>query len=171
VRDVVRDPAMDYGEVELVCALTDPAPWEKALSVVGSLQAMTAPQAAALACLGDSKARERTVRAVASPEEREVRAAQAYLRHRPIEDASQLRALAQAIAAMKHEPAQVRALETLARHHVDDAATLDELGALFMRARSEAVRRAIAEVYLRSGSAALARAPAGVETLLRRLSS
>jgi hypothetical protein len=171
VRDVVRDPAMDYGEVELVCSLTDPAPWEKALSAVGSLQAMTAPQAAALACLGDAKARERTVRAVASPEEHEVRAAQAYLRHRPIEDPSQLRALARAIAAMKHEPAQVRALETLARHHVDDAATLDELAGLFARARSDAVRRAIAEVYLRSGSAALARAPAGVGTLLRRLSS
>ena len=169
--DVVRDASMDYGEVELVCGLDADGSLGAARAGPVLPQAQTAAQAAALACLGDPAARQRAVEALAGPDERDVRAAQAYLRHHPIEDTAQLRALARAVAAMTHEAAQVRALETLARHHVADAASLQVLAALFQRTRSAAVQQAIAEVYLRAGREAISTAPAALDRLIRKLSS
>ena len=108
--------------------------------------------AAALACLGNPESHARTVRALASADEAEVQVAQAYLRHRPLADPAELRAAVSGIAKMKASPAQARALEALARLHVTDAAALDELARLFARSTSLAVQRAIAEVFIRSGT-------------------
>ena len=76
--------------------------------------------------------------------------AQAYLRHRPITDPAELRSVALGVARMKGSGAQVRALETLARHHVTDREILDELIRLFAQTRSPAVQRAIAEIFIRT---------------------
>ena len=46
--------------------------------------------------------------------------------------------------------AQVRALETLARHRLGDPQSLDELTRLFPVSRSVDVQRAIAAVFIRS---------------------
>ena len=153
-RDVIADRAMDYGEVELVCGLDGTLPVDRKALARG-LPAMTAPQAAALACLGDPEAHRRVLRAVASDDERDVRAAQAYLRHRSLGEPDALRAVVASVASMKAGPAQVRALETLARHHLDDPGALSALVELFSRTRSLAVQRAIAEVFLRSGRESL----------------
>jgi len=84
-------------------------------------------------------------------------------------------------------PAQVRALDTLGRHHVEDRDVIEQLASLFQRTRSLEVQRAIAEIFLRTGpevvdarvAAALRgsrlRAPGAqpdlIDQLLRRLPS
>ena len=152
IRDVVAADAIDFGEVELICALNkdDALAQELATFRVGTLAPPRAARAAAGACMGDASARQSALRALASADERDVRVAQALLRHRPITDAAELRRVAAGIAGMKASAAQVRALETLARHHVADAEILDRLATLYSRARTIEVQRAIAEVFLRS---------------------
>ncbi|HSN21250.1 MAG TPA: hypothetical protein VLS49_11265 [Usitatibacter sp.] len=157
--DVLARRSMAFGDVELVCTLNG----DRALDAVrGKLHdppgLMHAPaQSAGLACLGSVDARSRVLRLLASPNEGDVQVAQAYLRHRPITDPAELRAVAAGIAAMKPGPAQVRALDALGRMHVADAKVLDALAALFARTPSLAVQRAIAEAFLRSDPQALAR--------------
>jgi hypothetical protein len=56
------------------------------------------------------------------------------------------------IVAMKAPAAQARALEALARLHLNDPEALDALAKLFARSHSLAVQRAIAEVFIRSGA-------------------
>ena len=152
VRDVVRSAAMDYGEVDLVCGLNADG---RLSGAAFAAPAMTAPQAAALACLGDAGARKRVIRAVAGTDEHDVRAAQAYLRHHPLEDPAELRDLVAAIAAMRQDAAQARALETVSRHHIADPDSIARLERLFATTRSASVQRAVAEVFLRAGRAAL----------------
>jgi len=81
----------------------------------------------------------------------EVQIAQAYLRHRPVADREELRALAGNVAKMPPSPAQVRALDTLARLQISDREILDELAHSFKEAKSVKVQRAIAEIFIRSG--------------------
>ncbi|MBC8023146.1 MAG: hypothetical protein H7Y14_08515 [Burkholderiales bacterium] len=111
--------------------------------------------------------------------------AQAFLRHRPITDTGELRKVATGIAAMKASAAQVRALETLARHHIADAEVLERLAELYSRARSGEVQRAVAEVFIRSDLSAVnaralaerlqrdrvGRGDALIDTLIERLQS
>jgi len=137
-------------QVENVEAAVGEADLEAARFPVLALPSRTA-QAAGLACLGSKEARARVVGALASSDETEVQVAQAYLRHRPITDGSELRGAALRIAQMSGTAAQVRAIETLARLHVSDREVLDELARLYARTPSPAVQRAIAEVYLRAG--------------------
>jgi hypothetical protein len=186
IRDVVAADAIDFGEVDLICALNknDALATELRLFNVATITPAHAARAAAGACLGDAGARANALRALASTDERDVRMVQAFLRHRPITDAAELRKVAAGIAAMKASAAQVRALETLARHHVADAEVLERLAALYSRARAVDVQRAIAEVFLRSDLGAIdARglatrlqrdriAPDGlIDTLIARLNS
>ena len=56
---------------------------------------------------------------------------------------------------MPDSAAQVRALETLARHHISDRETLEALTRLYAQATSVNVQRAIAEVFLRSDQQAI----------------
>ena len=152
IHDVVAANAVDFGEVDLICALNkdDALANELRLFNVATVLPAHSAGAAAGACAGDAKSRESTLRALASADERDVRMAQAFLRHRPITDAQELRRVAAGISAMKASAAQVRALETLARLHVADGEVLQGLAALYSRARSAEVQRAIAEVFLRS---------------------
>jgi len=63
---------------------------------------------------------------------------------------------------MKSIPAQVRALDTLGRHHVADHDVIEQLAQLFRRTRSLEVQRAIAEIFLRTGPEVLDRRVAAV---------
>jgi hypothetical protein len=103
-----------------------------------------------LACLGHTEARSRVLERLASPADADVRIAQAYLRHRPVEDANELRAVTQAIARMNAPEAQARALDVLARHYLSDSETVDTLRQLFARTRSVPVQNAIAGVLIRA---------------------
>jgi hypothetical protein len=72
------------------------------------------------------------------------------LQHRPITDASELQGIATAIARMKGSDTQVRALDVLARYHLSDRESLDELTRLFPLAKSLNVQRAIAGILIRA---------------------
>jgi len=150
IHDVLARNGMGFGEVDLVCSLNRDGALNDAVERGGFKSPRTA-QAAGLACLGSDEARRDVIAALASVDESEVQVAQSYLRHHPITDGGELRAVAVRIARMNVGPAQVRALETLARLHVADGEVLDQLAQLFARTSSPAVQRAIAEVFLRAG--------------------
>ena len=157
VRDVVASRAMGFGEVDLVCRLNEDGALDPVAAQVAWLPAMTAAQAAALACLGSDQGRGQVLRALASDDEGDVQAAHAYLRHRPITAVDEVRSLVARIARMKANGAQVRALEALARQHIDDRAALADLASLFARTRSVAVQRAVAEAFLRANPGTISR--------------
>jgi hypothetical protein len=102
------------------------------------------------ACLGSAEGRVQALAALTSAEEANVRAAQAYLRRRPLTDAAELQQLARRIADMPAGEAQVLALETLGRHYVSDREVLMLLAQLYARTPSVEVQNAIAGVLLRA---------------------
>jgi len=112
-------------------------------------------QSAVLACLGERDEHARVLEALTSDDGDAVDIAQVYLRHRPITDANELRVVTSGIARMQASDAQVRALDTLARQRVSDAASLDELIRLFTLAKSVNVQRAIAGILIRADYKAL----------------
>jgi hypothetical protein len=92
-----------------------------------------------------------------SADERDVRVAQVYLRHRPAHEAGELRALARDIARMPETGAQIRALDTLGRLNVSDRVVVEELTRSFTTAKSVDLQRAIAEIFLRGDAKAMER--------------
>ena len=106
--------SLGFGEVDLVCTLNRDGSLDPGLDRLRVKASHRPAHAAALACLGSTDGRARTLKALASPREDEVQIAQAYLRHRPITDGKELRDVAFGIARMKGSGAQVRALEALA---------------------------------------------------------
>ena len=171
IGETIARPSIGFGDVDLVCTLNGDRGFDDARALVKAGAARTASQAAALACLGDAPARAKVLRLLASADAGEVQLAQAYLRHRPITDAGELRAMAREIASMPAGAAQVRALDALGRMHPADGETLDTLAALFARTRSLAVQRAVAEVFLRSDPAAIPAARVANLLRTRRLRS
>ncbi|MGE5094149.1 MAG: hypothetical protein ACM3SO_03365 [Betaproteobacteria bacterium] len=155
IHDVLARSGMGFGEVELVCTLNPDGTLNDAVDMTDVKSPRTA-QSAALACLGNREARDRVIAALASVDEGDVQVAQSYLRHHPITEGSELRVAAVRIVRMKGGPAQVRALETLARLHVTDHEVLGQLSQLFASTSSPAVQRAIAEIFLRAGPADIA---------------
>ncbi len=154
IADLFTAGRLAYGDVDLVCTLNRDGALDDALARV-KVDATQAGAAAASACLGSAAGRTHALAALASAREADVQLAESYLRHRPIADAQELRSVARAVAGMKNAAAQARALDTLARQHVADAAVLDELADLFAHTTSLRVQRAIAEIYLRSDPAVL----------------
>lgn len=151
IHDVLATDSMGFGEVDLVCRLNEDRALDAALNRVQVTQTGARPaQSAALACLGSPDAHHRTLKALASTHDSDVLVAQAYLRHRPITDPTELRAVALEIVRMKGAGAQARALETLARLRIADREILDELARLFRQSTSLQVQRAIAEVFIRA---------------------
>jgi hypothetical protein len=157
INDMLAGSTMGYAEVDLVCALNKDRHLDPDLSSVRASARGRAPQAAALACLGDTDAHGQVLRALASADDKDVQVAQVYLRHRPISDSSELRDLAKVVTRMTSSGAQVRALDTLARLHIADREIFDELARSFASARSVHVQRAIAEVFIRSDPKAIAK--------------
>jgi len=77
------------------------------------------------------------------------------LRHQPISDVDELRAVAARVAQMGDPDAQVRALNALAGQYLSDRQSLDELIRLFPHARSLSVQRAIAGIFIRADYGAI----------------
>ena len=117
--------------------------------------ARDAGHAALRACLGSAGDRARALAALLGPDEADVQLAQAYLRHRPVTDAAELRALTDRVAGMPPGAAQVRALETLGRHYVSDRQVLERLVELFAQTPSAEVQSALAGILLRADRRAL----------------
>jgi hypothetical protein len=141
-RDMVGVP-----EVDLACSLNK----DHQLDGLFSASGLTAwlndvPRAAMQACLGSAESRAPTLLGLISSSEADVRAAQAYLRHRPMNDPTELRRVAAAVAAMEPGGAQVHALEALARQQVSDREVLQ----LFSRTPSWSVQAAIAGILIRA---------------------
>jgi hypothetical protein len=164
VSDRMARGSLGKHEVDLVCSShtgQEPALAQQVLST-GMAQPGNVAHSAALACLGSPQAHERTLRALTSSQSDEVEIAQVYLRHRPLADVAEVRAVASGISRMTAASAQVRALDALARLRLADPQSLQEIAGLFPRARSLEVQRAIAGILIRSdykvlGQADLAR--------------
>jgi hypothetical protein len=161
--DLMRARRMGFDEVNLVCGLNSDRSLDAAAASLGGAAPASVGHAAALACLGDEQARTRTLQALVSANESEARIAQAYLRHRPVADGRELRPIARAVANMPSSPAQVRALDALARLRISDGEILQELTRSFANARTPHVQDAIAEVFLRSD-----KRPADLADVIRR---
>jgi hypothetical protein len=167
VNDVLARPAMGYAEVDLVCGLNKDGELDAELARVSAPAARAERTAhlAAMACLGSLDAKASVLRALASTNEKDVEAAQVYLRHRPLTDTRDLRTVATEVVRMPSSPAQVRALDTLGRLNISDRQVLSDLVRSFATAGSVNVQRAIAEVFIRSDPAALPKRE--VATVLR----
>ncbi len=152
IGDLLARKSIGSGEVDLICSLNrdrelDQERYRLSLSPT---QADNVTHAAALACLGSPDGRARTLQALTSRDDADVQIAEVYLGHRPITDVDELRVVANGITRMTGSGAQVRALDTLARHRLSDRQSLDELARLFPAAESVDVQRAIAAVFIRS---------------------
>jgi hypothetical protein len=192
--------SVGVADVELACSLNK----EHALdldpvTVAGGINGIARPAvrgaqhgdgiagAAVLACLGIPEARSRMLRGLASANAADVEIAQTYLHHRPLAEATELRAVAASVLRMPGSDAQVRALETLAGYRFSDRETLQALTHLFSLAKSIDVQRAIAGVLIRSDYTVIAspqlartlraqrlKSPDGadvIDVLIRRLAS
>jgi len=152
IGDLLAGNAMGAAEVDLVCSLNKEHELDQELLrfELSPSQASKMTHAAALACLGSVEGRDRVLQGLTSPNDEDIQSAQVYLRHRPITDVNELRMVAAGIARMNESGAQVRALDTLARHYLSDRESLDELTRLFPLAKSVSVQRAIAGILIRS---------------------
>ena len=150
--------AVGSADVDLACMLNKDGALGRELYRLRlpPAQAAKVTDAAVLACLGSTEGHARVLHALASPSNDDVQIAQVYLRHRPIADESELRAVTASVVQMTGSDAQVHALETLASYRLSDRATLEELIRLFPRTKSVNVQRAIAGILIRSDFSAIA---------------
>jgi len=160
-------------EVDLVCSSRQHQAAGLAQPVLasGAAQPDQVAHSAVLACLGSAPAHERTVRALTSSRSEDVEIAQVYLRHRPLADVAEVRAVTSSIGRMTAADAQVRALETLAKQRLADVQSLQEIARLFPQARSLQVQRAIAGILIRSDYRQLAQADLARSLRQHRLKS
>ena len=121
--------AVTPAEVDLACTLNKDGELdsERDRLQVPPAQATGVAQASLLTCFGSGDARERVVRALTSGSESDVRFAQVVLRHRPLDDAGELRAVTGEIVRMGGGEAQMRALHALSSHRLSDPVSLEEL--------------------------------------------
>ncbi|MET0681818.1 MAG: hypothetical protein ABWZ29_00590 [Casimicrobiaceae bacterium] len=152
VDDLLRRDAVGAADVDMVCSLNKDheLDGERHRLTLSPANAGIVPNAAVLACLGSAEDRARVLQALTDGDDGEVQIAEVYLGHRPITDVGELRVVANGITRMTGSPAQVRALDTLARHRLSDAQSLDELTRLFPVSQSVDVQRAIAAVFIRA---------------------
>jgi hypothetical protein len=160
VAGLLAKSAMSPADVDLICRLNDDHALDAVLERAppSPVAARRIDQAAALACLGSADDHARMLAALASPVLQDVQLAEVYFQHHPITDVQELRVVAKGIARMSGSEAQVRALQTLARHYVTDGESLAELTRLYELAQSVMVQRAIAGILIRSDRHALASA-------------
>jgi hypothetical protein len=139
-------------DVDLACTLNRHHELDGQLDrlPLSPVQADRAGSAAVLACLGSVETHARVLRALTSSNDDDVHIAQVYLRHRPITDINELRALTAGVARMTDARAQARALDTLAGQGITDRQSLEDLTQLFAQAWSGNVQLAIAGILLRS---------------------
>lgn len=151
--DMLAGKTIEGPDVDLACGLN------KERDLDGALDRVAPPAAgrpegvghsAIRACLGSAEAHAATLEGLVSPVDADVQIAQTYLRHRPIEDATELRAITKAIAGMSGTEAQARALDVLARHYLSDRESVNTLKQLYSRTRSLPIQNAIAGVLIRA---------------------
>jgi hypothetical protein len=159
VDDLIARRSIGSSEIELICSLNEvyELDQESYRLKPSPLQADKVNNAAALACLGSAEGRARVLQALTSRDDADVQIAEVYLGHRPITDVNELRVVASGITRMTGSGAQVRALDTLARHRLSDRQSLNELARLFPAAGSVDVQRAIAAVFIRADYQAIAK--------------
>ncbi len=152
VGDLVRRDAVGAAEVDMICALNEDRALdqERHRLSLSPEEASRVANAAVLGCLGSDEGRARVLQALTDGDDAEVRLAEVFVSHRPMDDVGELREVASGIARMTGSSAQVRALDTLGRHRLSDRQSLDELARLFPVTRSVDVQRAIAAVFIRS---------------------
>jgi hypothetical protein len=146
-------PVLGVTEIGLACTLNQQHDLDGAF--MPSLPTDIA-HSAVQACLGSAEGRTRTLQGLVSSNLGEVQIAQAYLRHRPISDAAELRRVAAGIVSMNASDAQVRALESLGRHYLADRDILDRLIGLYSQTSSAAVQAAVAGILIRADKRAIA---------------
>ena len=150
---------LDAADVDLVCTLNHDRRLDNEIRRLDTTRwrPRSVAQSAVLACLGDDERRSATLEALTTQREDDVRVAQVYLRHRPIDDPRELRAIASGISKMRDAGTQVRALDALAAHRLSDPVTLEALARLFPAAETIGVQTAIAGVLIRADYAVLGR--------------
>ncbi len=161
-------PVLGVTEVDLACTLNQEHELDGTFNraPVAGGTADDVPHAAVRACLGSEEGRARTLQGLVSAVEADVQIARAYLRHRPITDAAELRRVAADVAAMRPSDAQVRALEALGRHYVADREILEMLMRLYSHTPSWPVQAAVAGILIRADQRGMA-SPQLVATLLK----
>lgn len=165
IGDQLARNAISPAEVDLVCTLNRTHELDNERDALSSLvRSDRIPHAAIMACLGGTEAHARVVQALTSINDQDAQIAEAYLHQRPLSDAAELRNVAKAIALMPTTRGQARALDALARQHVADAQTLEQLTRLFAQTDSVAVQTSIAGILVRADYATIAR-PEVVQTL------
>ena len=164
--ELLRRPTVGLAELGLACELNRERELDDAFqSRVDAGEANdSVPHAAVRACLGSAAGHARTLQALVSDNEAHVTIAQAYLRHRPLGDATALRQLADAVADMPASAAQVLALEALGRHYLSDPDILDRLTRLYSQTPSPSVQAAVAGILIRADLRSIA-----AERLVRTL--
>jgi hypothetical protein len=153
LRTMQGRPALGMSDVNLACTLNRDHRLDGAIRHGSAADSVA--HAAVRACLGSTDDRTRTLHALLSDNVADVHVAQAYLRQRPITDAAELRAIADAVAQLTPGATQVRALEALARHYIADREVLRDLVGLFSATPSAAVQAAIAGILIRADRRAL----------------
>lgn len=145
-------------DVDLACTLNRDGTLDAELARLSGLvpSTGTVAQSAMLACLGSAPGRVEVMRAWAGRNADDVTVVQAFLAHRPLSDAAELRQVTRDVSRMTTLDAQVRALDALSRHRVDDVEAMQVLARVFAEARSLGVQRAAANVMLRGNYAAIA---------------
>ena len=170
LRELQAQPVLGLSEVNLACTLNEQRVLDGSVNrqlAPGSL-ADDAAHTAVRACLGSAEDRARLLQGLVRADRTDMLITQAYLRHRPITDAAELRQLTADIAAMSPGDPQVRALEALARHYVSDRSVLDRLVHLFAQTTSYAVQSAIAGILIRADRRSLAGEQLARELLAHR---
>jgi hypothetical protein len=152
IGDLIGRDAIGPSEVDLICGLNKDhaldgerggSPW-----CLRRRRASPMPRSSAAWAVPDGRAR--VLQALTGGNDAEVRIAEVFLVHRPIEDVAELRDVASGIARMPGSASQIRALDTLGRHRLRDRETLAELASLFPIAQNIDVQRAIAALLIRS---------------------
>jgi len=152
IAELIGRGAIGPSDVDLICGLNADRALDGERGRLSLLpaDANRVADSAVLACLGSAAGRARVLQALTDGDDADVKIAEVFLVHRPIDDVAELRGVASGIARMPASPAQVRALDTLGRHRLRDRETLAELARLFPIAQHIDVQRAIAAVIIRS---------------------
>lgn len=147
-----RQPEVGVDHVNLACSLNRDGAFDGVLAIEAGQPAGngTVWHAALRACLGSGADRERVLQALHGASEAEFKAAQAFVRLRPLGDSSELARMAAGIVAMPAGPLQARALETLGQHYLSDGSVLGQLVDLYAATSSAQVQAAVAGVLLRA---------------------
>jgi hypothetical protein len=159
IGDELARESLSPSDVDFLCALNRDRGLDPELSrfTLAPARASEVSHAAVLGCFGSVPARARVLQALVGPSENDIRTAQVYLQHRPIAGVAEVRGVVTGIARMPASPAQVLALDALARESLSVRESIEALAGLFPRARSVSVQRAIAGVLIRADYHAIAR--------------